>query len=249
MPMFKIDVGNLTKSFFNFFKKLLTAHWRSLLLLFVGVYLPLQIFGLLALELWDEGGFLWDGLTLIGIHFTASAQLDNLATTLTLFGSWRFMFPFVSLTGVVFFFQKRWRSLIYLLTTMIGSATINRIAKEIMHRVRPNLWESPAPELSFSFPSGHAMMSMALVTTFVVLTWGTIWCAAVLIVGGLFVVSIAWTRLYLGVHFPSDILAGWMVSIAWAIGVSLIVRPHMTKETAVSEPPTAEETTLLPDET
>jgi undecaprenyl-diphosphatase len=88
------------------------------------------------------------------------------------------------------------------------------------------------------------MMSMTLVATLVILTWGSVWCWVVLIVGSLFVLAIAWTRLYLGVHFPSDILAGWMVSIAWAIGVSLIIRPHLTKLSIVSETPAAEETTL-----
>ncbi len=48
-------------------------------------------------------------------------------------------------------------------------------------------------------------------------------------VGGLFVVAIGWTRIYLGVHYPSDILAGWLVSIGWAVGVSLIVRPHLRR--------------------
>jgi undecaprenyl-diphosphatase len=79
------------------------------------------------------------------------------------------------------------------------------------------------------------MSSMTLVAVLVILTWGTRWCWLVLITGSLFVVAIAWTRLYLGVHFPSDILAGWLVSIAWSIGVSLILRPHFTKVIAADE--------------
>jgi undecaprenyl-diphosphatase len=56
-----------------------------------------------------------------------------------------------------------------------------------------------------------------------------------LTLGSPFVVAIAWTRLYLGVHFPSDILAGWMVAIAWAIGVSVVLKPHLFKPSSVSE--------------
>jgi membrane-associated phospholipid phosphatase len=250
MRMFKTDIRQQIQSFLDFFKQLLTAHWGSLLLMFVGIYLPLQIFGLLALEVWNhKGGFPWDVPILMAVHSTARSQLDAIAVTLTQFGSWRFVFPVVVVIGLVFLFQRRWRALTFLLITMIGSGFINRTAKEIMHRVRPNLWESLAPESSFAFPSGHAMMSMTLVATLVFLTWGTIWCSLTLIVGSLFVVAIAWTRLYLGVHFPSDILAGWMVSIAWVIGVSLILRPHITKETAITESPAMEETTLFPDET
>jgi membrane-associated phospholipid phosphatase len=61
-------------------------------------------------------------------------------------------------------------------------------------------------------------------------------------------VAIAWTRLYLGVHFPSDILAGWMVSLAWVIGVSVFIKPYITSAIGVEEP-SLEETSLLPEET
>jgi undecaprenyl-diphosphatase len=76
---------------------------------------------------------------------------------------------------------------------------------------------------------------MSFVATLIVLSWGTRWRLPVLIFGSLFVGGIAWTRLYLGVHFPSDILAGWMISIAWVIGVSLVIRPNFIKPTAVDE--------------
>ena len=59
-----------------------------------------------------------------------------------------------------------------------------------MHRVRPQLWESPSPEFDYAFPSGHAMTSMTLVAALVILTWGSVWCWLVLIGGSLFVVAI-----------------------------------------------------------
>jgi undecaprenyl-diphosphatase len=92
-----------------------------------------------------------------------------------------------------------------------------------------------ASELDYGFPSGHAMSSMSFIAALVILTWGTRWCWLVLLSGSLFVVTIGWTRLYLGVHFPSDVLAGWMVSLAWAIGLSLVIRPHLMKPSLVSE--------------
>jgi membrane-associated phospholipid phosphatase len=248
--MFSTDLSKLIPSFLNFSKKLLVARWRSLVLLLIGVYLPLQIFGLLAVEVWkNEGGFPWDVPILIAVHSTAQAQLDVMAVTLTQFGRIRIVLAVVAIIGLVLLVQKRWRSLTYLLTTEIGSAIINGTAKEFMHRVRPHLWDSLAPELSFSFPSGHSMTSMTLVAALVILTWGSVWCWVILIAGSLFVLGIGWTRLYLGVHFPSDILAGWMVSIAWAIGVSLVIKPYVTQGTIVSETSSAEETTLLPEET
>lgn len=235
--MIKSNSWQLFQSFLVFLQKLLiAAHWRALLLLLIGVYLPLQGFGALAEEVWEnEGGFPWDVPTLLAIHLTASPQLDVFAVTLTKFGVYWGVFPVASVMVLVFLIRQRWQSLTYLLTTLLGSIIINRSVKILLHRVRPHLWVSPTPELDFGFPSGHAMSSMTLVAALVILTWGSYWCWMVLIFGGLFVLAVGWTRLYLGVHYPSDILAGWMASIAWAVGVSLLIRPHLTKPNAVSE--------------
>jgi undecaprenyl-diphosphatase len=103
---------------------------------------------------------------------------------------------------------------------------INRTVKLLLHRARPHLWASPSPELDYGFPSGHAMSSMTFVVMLAVLTWNTRWRWWVLITGSLFVILIGWTRLYLGVHYPSDVLAGWMAALSWALGVSLVIRPN-----------------------
>ena len=229
----------LLQSFLEFLKKLLIVHWRSLLVLLIGVCLPLLGFGALAEEVWEnEGGFPWDVPILLAIHTTASPQLNVFAATLTHFGVFWGVFPVSGAIGLALLYRRRWRSLTYLLTTLLGSIVINRTAKQLLHRVRPHLWESPSPELDYGFPSGHAMSSMTLVAALVILTWDSRWRLPVLISGSVFVLAIAWTRLYLGVHYPSDILAGWMVSIAWALGVSLLIRPKLTKSSAVenSEP-------------
>lgn len=250
--MFKANFWKLLQSFLNFLKQLLIAYWRPLLMLLIGVYLPLQVFGLLALEVWDnQGGFSWDEQILRAIHTTAHSQLDVVAVTLTKLGSVWTVFPIVSGVALVFLIYRRWRSLVYLLTAALGSTIINRTVKIIMHRVRPQMWESPSPEFDYAFPSGHAMTSMTLVAALVILTWGSPWVVPILIVGSLFVMAIAWTRLYLGVHFPSDILAGWMVSVAWAIGVSLLIKPHLTKAIVVNDndPLNENESSLSPEET
>jgi membrane-associated phospholipid phosphatase len=230
--MFTSNPWKLLHSFLRFLKHLLISHWRSLLVLLLGVFLPLQVFGDLAEDVWEnEGGFPWDVPILLAIHRTASPQLDVFAATLTKFGVFWGVFPVALVIGLVLLFQRRWRSLTYLIITLLGSIVINRTAKVLLHRVRPQLWSSPAPEYDYGFPSGHAMSSMTFVAVLVILSWNTRWRWAVLFIGSVFVLAIGWTRLYLGVHFPSDILAGWMASIAWAAGVSLLMRPHSKKRT------------------
>lgn len=224
------------ESFFTFFKKLLLARWGWLLVLLLGVCLPLLIFEQLAIVVWqDKGGFPWDEPILRAIHETATPQLDIFAVIFTKLGVFWGVFPLATLISLLLLYMRRWRSLTYLLIALVGNIFINRTAKELLHRVRPSLWNSLAPELDYGFPSGHSMSSMGFVAALVILTWGSRWCWLVLLNGGAFAVTIAWTRLYLGVHFPSDVLAGWMVSLAWAIGIALVIRPHLVKPSLVSE--------------
>jgi membrane-associated phospholipid phosphatase len=233
----------------SFLKNLLIARWRSLLILLIGVYLPLQVFEILTVNVWEnEAGFPWDVPILLAVHSTTNPQLDVLAVALAIIGLPWTAVPILGTIALILLLQKRWRSLAYLLTASAGSIIINRTAKELMHRVRPQLWQSIAPESSFAFPSGHAMTSITLVAILLFLTWASSWRWLVFIFGSLYIIAMAWCRLYLGVHFPSDILAGCMVALAWTIGVSLIIKPYRTTAKSVDGEPPEDETTLLPEE-
>ncbi|MEH2417488.1 phosphatase PAP2 family protein [Nostoc sp.] len=248
--MEKVKTANKeSQSPLSFLKNLLIARWRSLLLLLIGVYLPLQTFEILTVKIWqNQAGLPWDVPILLAIHSTANPQLDVLAVTLAIIGLPWTAIPILGAIALILLLQKRWRSLTYLLTASLGSIIINRTAKELMHRVRPQLWQSIAPESSFAFPSAHAMTSITLVAILLFLTWASSWRWLFLIFGSLYVIAIAWCRLYLGVHFPSDILAGWMVSLGWTIGVSLIIRPYTTKAKSLDDERSKDETSLLPEE-
>ncbi|MHC5851791.1 phosphatase PAP2 family protein [Nostoc sp.] len=248
--MEKVKTANQeNQSPLSFLKNLLIARWRSLLLLLIGVYLPLQVFEMLTVKIWEnQAGLPWDVPILLAVHSTVNPQLDVLAVALATFGlPWTAML-ILGAIALTLLLQKRWRSLAYLLTASLGSVIINRIAKELMHRVRPQLWQSIAPESSFAFPSAHAMTSITLVAILLFLTWASSWRWLVLIFGSLYIIAIAWCRLYLGVHFPSDILAGWMVALGWTIGVSLIITPNRTTAKSVDGDRPDDETTLLPEE-
>ena len=213
------------KPFKQWFHHLSTLPWLPMLLLLLGVLVPFYVFGKLSEEVWEnDGGFSWDVLILLAIHRTERPQLDAFAVFFTKVGVFWGVFPFAIASTLYLFFKKYWYRLTYWLVVLGGSIVINRTVKLLLHRARPHLWQSPAPELDYGFPSGHAMSSMTLVSALVILTWNTAWRWPVVLGGGAFVLLIAWTRLYLGVHYPSDILAGWAVSIAWAVGISLLIR-------------------------
>jgi undecaprenyl-diphosphatase len=175
----------------------------------------------------NASGLPWDLLILSAIHSTWQPQLETLAIILTSIG----IFPRIGLLVIPVIltlgYQKKWRSLLYLVLTLLGSGIISISTKIFFHRMRPSLFESSYPlPGDFSFPSGHALLSMTFVITLVILTWETKWRWLVISLGGLFALAIAWTRLYLGVHFPSDILGGWFLAITWSIFSSLLFNIH-----------------------
>jgi membrane-associated phospholipid phosphatase len=237
LNFFKFNIGKQFQLFMQFFKS-----FRYLLLPLIGIYLPLLIFSVLALKLWQsEVGFLfpWDVPILMAIHQTVQSQLDALALSLTQLGGFHGASIIFSALAILLLWRRQWRSCIYLITAGLGNAFLNQTLKRLLHRARPHLWESSYHH-GYAFPSGHSMTSMTLATVLIILAWKTPWRLPAMIFGSLFVIAIAWTRLYLGVHYPSDILAGWMVALAWVIGVSLVVKPNLAT--------TNNETSLLPEE-
>lgn len=193
----------------------------------LGVFLPLLVFLVLASHVWQQGkGFVWDIPFLQWVHTTARPILDSLAHTLTPLGvSWGVV-PVLTVLGGVLIYRRNWRSLLYLVLTPIGSALLNHSVKLFFHRERPQVWEVLPPNLTYAFPSGHAMSSASFAVVLIVLAWNTRWRWFAVIGGSLFVLTIGWTRLYLGVHYPSDILAGWMLAIAWSVGIMLLIQPQ-----------------------
>ena len=192
----------------------------------IAIVFPLILFTALAIEIKRNSVILaWDNSILLAIHQTAQTHIDVFAATLTDLGIYWGVIPLTAAISLFLLYHRKRQQALYLLITVLGCAVISPTIKLLVHRQRPHLWISlyPLPE-NYSFPSGHAMWSMTFVVALVILTWGNRWSLPVLVSGGLFVVVIAWTRLYLGVHFPSDILASWLLSIAWAVSTSLLLR-------------------------
>lgn len=204
----------------------LTISLRAVLLLLLGGFIPLLIFGDLAEDVWKQGGFPFDVPLLLAIHSTAQPKLDVFVSYLTKLGVFWGVFPAAAMISLLLVIRQRWRALEFLLTASVGSIIINQTVKRLLHRARPHLWVTPAPEFDYGFPSGHAMASMTLVAVLIILSWKSRWRWFVVIIGTLFVLIIGWTRLYLGVHYPSDVLAGWMVALGWTVGVSFLINSH-----------------------
>ncbi len=166
---------------------------------------------------------------LLTIHSLADSKLDQIILLVTNFGTKWGVLPLTIIFALYFFVQKQWKSGLYLLTSMIGCFLISYSTKIFFSRPRPHLWELSYPlPADYSFPSGHALISLTFVVTLFLLFWSSRWRWLVGIIGGIFALVIASTRLYLGVHFPSDILGGWLLAIAWTTTVYQLFKPEQT---------------------
>lgn len=103
----------------------------------------------------------------------------------------------------------------FVVLTVAGAGLLNVCLKLLFARERPDFWQHVVHESSYSFPSGHAMGSSALVFAVLFLLWKTKWRWWSVAIGVVAIVLVGVSRMYLGVHYPSDIVAGWIVSLVW----------------------------------
>ena len=118
--------------------------------------------------------------------------------------------------------RRQWYVLLFWLLSVGGSAILNIVVKHIVERHRPALWALAAPEATFSFPSGHAMQAMTLALVLVFLLRTARHLRGIVIAATLFVAAVGVCRMYLGLHYPSDIAASLLLSLAWVTSVIML---------------------------
>jgi undecaprenyl-diphosphatase len=184
----------------------------------------LYLFAELAEEVYEGDTRRFDESALRFINRLASPPLTSLMRGVTYLGS-NEVLAGVGVCAVAAFLLARWRrAAVALVVTMAGAALLNFLLKLAFRRERPSpFFDTPLPE-SYSFPSGHALLSLCLygVLAAVVATRlkgrgprAFVWASSSLLVA-----LVGFSRLYLGVHYPSDVLAGYAAAFVWVVAVA-----------------------------
>lgn len=206
--------------------RFLRRHGLRLLLLFTGLLLPLWGFAELVDEVREAEPFIFDEPILLFAHGLARDGFDRLFLLASELGYAWGVVPIDIALVLLLALRRHAREGLFAGLALGGSALLNLATKQLFARERPSLWESIAPETTFSFPSGHAMGSMTLACVCVLLAWRTRWRWPVVAGMATFTVLVGLSRVYLGVHYPSDILAGWTAAMMWAVGCFFLVFRH-----------------------
>jgi len=235
------ETGHALKEGAGFGASVLHRHGWRLLLAFVCVVLPLWAFGGIAEDIHHQEVIPFDAPILQYAHLQATMGYDRFFMFMSAIGYLQGVVPFDVVLVLALLVMMRKREATFAALALAGSALINLVVKQVFTRTRPSLWESIAPETTFSFPSGHAMGSATLACVLVALTWNTRWRWPVLVLALAFTLAVGLSRIYLGVHYPSDILAGWAAASAWTVVVYMIVfrntlRPWAAAPTSIQPP-------------
>ncbi len=160
----------------------------------------------------------FDAAVRLDVHRWASPTLTVLMQETTVLGSARFL-VMAFVIAIAAFLMAGWRhSAIALAATMAGAILLENAMKYAFHRVRPEPFFGAEPD-TYSFPSGHALFSLCFYWVLANVLAGrvrsrfvhaVIWTVAVVLI-----VAIGLSRIYLGVHYPTDVLGGYLAAAGW----------------------------------
>jgi undecaprenyl-diphosphatase len=163
-------------------------------------------------EGWDHGVQAW-------VHAHASATLTPVMKALTEIGAPRTIYPLCALIFGLLWWRGQRREAGLLASSMVGSEVLVGALKLHFKRARPDVPWRWGHEHSYSFPSGHSVMAVVLYGTllYLGLRWLDHWWARVLacVFALGMALSIGYSRIYLGAHWPSDVLAGYLCGCVW----------------------------------
>jgi membrane-associated phospholipid phosphatase len=154
-----------------------------------------------------------------------AGALDGLLEVLTAPGlSWVRFVVFLPVL-LRFLHLRAWWTAAWLVVAVVGIAPVTSLLKEWFGRVRPDFAEGGARYESLSYPSGHSSGIATLVTVALVLAWPLLSARArrwAVVTGVALVLLVGLTRMWLGVHFLSDVVGGWALGIAWTLATALL---------------------------
>lgn len=202
------------------------------------IILPLILFVFITINVINHYVNSFDGYVYQVISRFISSNLTDIMILISFFGSGEFLAAFALIMLITFFRNEKYSfyaSMIFI--NLLLSSLINTGIKYLIHRNRPNILR--LIDISgFSFPSGHSMVSISFYGFLIYLcckNYKTKWKFLITSLLAILIILIGISRIYLGVHYASDVIGGFSLGIAWIGAYSIVVDIRYRKKHATSK--------------
>jgi undecaprenyl-diphosphatase len=188
-----------------------------------GAVIFLVLFAALAEEMLEGHTRKFDDAVRLVVHAHSHTDLTAVMRFLSIVGSPTVVTIIAIASCIALWLVGHPRRAILIAVTVVGGSLLMWVLKLAFHRHRPDPFFNSKVPLSYRFPSGHAMLSFCLCLTAAALFSSrrknlvvriTIWTFWVGLSG-----AIGYSRIYLGVHYPSDVLAGYLAALVWSLAI------------------------------
>src|ERR1035441_391259 len=172
----------------------------------------LALFGAMAIPVMRGDVIGFDLPVRAAVHGWAFPALTAAMRVITMIGSEYFLVPLAAI--LVWHFERRLqrRSAYELVLGVLSAEAVGQLLKTVIHRPRPEVFFGLMPAETYSFPSGHAFVPAVYFGILAgILAAGVRGRAAVVVMAAL----LGFSRVYLGFHYPSDVVAGWALAVVW----------------------------------
>ena len=166
--------------------------------------------------------------------------LERAVLNLSALGSVAVTTLIVSVAALFLLLDRRPRQALLVIATASSAAIGLTLLKQAIGRERPSIVEHIEVVGGLSFPSGHTLIAAVLYPTLGMLVASNLRDRTlkvfVFVVAALLALVVGFTRVYLGVHYPSDVLGGWMLGLAFAFAAGIVIQ-SLKKQHVVERPP------------
>ena len=193
------------------------VQWKSVALGWMVALATGMLLGLLTRALGWWNGAPWEHAFLRAAADGATPAMDAVMLTLPVIGTNYALAPLVVVAAIVLARRGYASVAVHLIVVQLGSWILNPVLKFALMRPRPELYDPRGQHAFPAFPSGHMIAVVAVLGT---VAWllqraghGRRAFAAV----GAFFLLVGWSRIYLGVHWPTDVIGGTLVGLVWLV--------------------------------